>query len=313
MSPVSPFILPDTLHSRASGTLVIIGVGLIGGSFSLALKRAGWAGEVVGVGRAIPNLTLACELGVIDRYAPLSDAIRHASVILLATPVGQMPAVFEVLAAHAPADALITDAGSTKADVAALVPTLGHLAAQFVPGHPIAGAEHSGAGAARAELFHHRQVILTPLEAGLFPTDAGAVAEVAALWRACGAVVSTMTAEQHDRVFAAVSHLPHLLSFALVEMLADRPDADVFFRFAASGFRDFTRIASSHPEMWRDISLANRAALLDELAAYRGQLDKLTALLDAHDGPGLAALFSTAQQARNGWLAGHGKHLQLKK
>jgi len=174
--------------------------------------------------------------------------------------------------------------------------------AKFVPGHPIAGTEHSGAAAAFASLFRNRNVVLTPLP----ETDPAAAAAIAGLWEACGGRVRVLDPAAHDRVFAAVSHLPHVLAFALVDAFAARPDAGDIFRFAASGFRDFTRIAASSPEMWRDISLANRDALLTEIGAFRTQIDRLATMIATGDGDGLEALFARARKARREWEAKNG-------
>lgn len=280
--------------------LVIVGVGLIGGSFALDLRRAGLVQHVVGVGRSAENLQRALQLGVIDEASQsAAEAVRDADLVLLATPVGQMAALLReigpVLAPHT----LLTDAGSTKRDVVALYRQyLPQQLAQCIPAHPIAGAEQSGAAAARYGLYQRRKVVLAPLP----ETAAAATQQVAALWQACGAQLEVMSADEHDAVFAAVSHLPHLLAFAYVAMVAGKPDAARCFDFAATGFRDFTRIAGSHPEMWRDIALANREPLLADLQAFRRQLDELTAQLQAGDGAALAALFATASEARNTWF-----------
>ena len=284
------------------GKLVVIGVGLIGGSFALALRAAGLVGTVVGVGRGQANLDTARELGVADRTVRLDQdwvaELGDADVVLVAAPVAQYPALFAAMAGHVGPNTIITDAGSTKQDViAAAGATLGPALCRFVPGHPIAGTEHSGAAAAFPTLFQNRNVVLTPGA----DTDPAATARVGALWDACGSRVRVLTAAAHDRVFAAVSHLPHLLAFGLVEALAARDDADDIFRFAASGFRDFTRIAASSPEMWRDISLANRDALLAEVAAYRAQIDRLAAMIDEGDGDALHAAFARARAARREW------------
>ncbi|MBA3904691.1 MAG: prephenate dehydrogenase/arogenate dehydrogenase family protein, partial [Rhodocyclaceae bacterium] len=265
----------------ALNKLVVFGVGLIGGSFALALKKAGAAGEVVGIGRSQATLDQARDLGIIDRIGACDAAtLGDADLVLLATPVGQMPALMRAMAPHLGAGTLITDGGSTKSDVVAAVYRYlpGHVS-RFVPAHPIAGAENSGAAAARADLYQDRKVVLTPL-----PENApDAVARVRDAWKACGAVTHEMAPARHDQVFAAVSHLPHLLSFALVHDLAQRENREEFFRFAASGFRDFTRIAASHPEMWRDICIANREALLGELEQYQRQLEELRQALIAGD------------------------------
>jgi prephenate dehydrogenase len=193
----------------------------------------------------------------------------------------------------------VTDAGSTKRDVvAAARRALGPRIAQFVPGHPVAGAEKSGVAAATAELFRGRRVVLTPLP----ENPAAAVEKIHSLWSACGAHVTRMDAEEHDAVLAAVSHLPHVLAFALVHEVAGRPNAEQLFSYAAGGFRDFTRIASSHPEMWRDICIANRDRLLLELDRYGRKLVQLRLLLEKGDGAGLERLFAEAREAREQWL-----------
>ena len=279
--------------------LVVIGVGLIGGSAALALRRIGQVGDVVGVGRSRENLELAYRRGIIDRGTDdYAAALEGADVVLVATPVAQFPRIFEAIVPHLSANTVVTDGGSTKRDVvAAARAAFGDQFRQFVPAHPIAGTEHSGAGAAFAELFEQRKVVIAPES----DTDPIATARVRALWEATGASVVQMSADRHDSIFAAVSHLPHLLAFGLVEELAGRPDAKAYFDMAASGFRDFTRIAASSPEMWRDIALANRDALLDELRRYRGQVERIETLLEQRDGDALAKLFETARAARAAW------------
>jgi len=277
--------------------LAVIGVGLIGGSFALALKKAGKVSHVIGVGRSRANLEQARSRRIIDAMAPeVAVAAREADVVLVAAPVAQFPQIFSELR---DCTALITDAGSTKRDViAAARAALGKRIAQFVPGHPIAGAEQSGAAAASAELFRDRRVVLTPL-----PENApAAVQKVEELWQACGARVARLDADEHDSVLAAVSHLPHLLAYALVHEVASRGNAEQLFSYAAGGFRDFTRIASSHPEMWRDICVANRDRLLAELARYQAKLAQLAPLIERGDGAALERLFGAARDARNQWL-----------
>lgn len=282
--------------------LAIFGVGLIGGSVALALKQAAAVGEVAGVGRSRANLDAALKLGIIDRIATTAaDAVQDADVVLLAVPVGQMAVLMLEIAPHLGAETIVTDAGSTKQDVAALMQQ--HLAAHLpncVPGHPIAGAETCGAAAARADLYQDRNVVLTPLP----QSDQAALEKVRALWQACGAKVSEMSATKHDAIFATVSHLPHLLAYTLVDMIARRDNADTLFGFAASGFRDFTRIAASSPEMWRDIALANREALLAEIALYQASLEQMRAALAAGDATALEAAFKRAQTARARWSGG---------
>ena len=283
-----------------AGTVAVVGVGLIGGSFALAARRAGCVSTVIGVGRSRASLERAKALGVIDRDVSLAEAAASAEVVFLAMPVGATAAVLQALAPHLAPDVVVTDAGSTKRDVVeAARAALGPRFARFVPGHPIAGAEHSGVEAARAELFAGKRTVLTPLA----ETDPQACETVRTLWRACGAEVREMTPQTHDEVFAAVSHLPHLLAFALVHDVASHDAAELLFEYAASGFRDFTRIASSHPEMWRDICLANSTALLAELARFESVLDEARRLLEARDAAGLERLFDGARRARNDWLA----------
>jgi prephenate dehydrogenase len=279
--------------------IVIFGVGLIGGSFALALRKANAVGEVVGFGRSETTLQQARQLGIIDRIGsdPAAE-VGDADLVLLATPVGQMAELMARIAPHLGAHTLVTDGGSTKSDVvAAARANLGSRIAQFVPAHPIAGAEKSGASAAQADLYQGRKVVLTPLP----ENSKDAVARVRKAWELCGAVVSELTPQQHDAVFAAVSHLPHLLSFALVHDLAQRDNRDLLLSFAASGFRDFTRIAASSPEMWRDICLANREALMEELRRYADELYVLFRALEQHDAAKLEEVFSEARELRAGW------------
>jgi prephenate dehydrogenase len=282
--------------------VAVIGVGLIGGSFALALKAARACGQVIGVGRSRANLDAALALGAIDvAKSDAAQAARGADLVLVATPVAQFAGVFAALAPVLGPDALVIDAGSTKQDViAAARACLGLRIAQFVPTHPIAGAEHSGAAAAKADLFRGRRVVLAPLP----ENTAESIERATAAWQVCGARVTRMAPDEHDAVFAAVSHLPHLLAFALVSEVAGRSNAGQLFGYAAGGFRDFTRIASSHPEMWRDICVANRVALLAELARYDAQLESIRVLLEAGDAAGLEQVFARARAARNRWLDG---------
>lgn len=279
-------------------TLAIVGTGLIGGSFALALKQAGAVGEVLGTGRSPAKLTRARELGLIDRAVDWKQA-GQADCILLALPVGDTGSALKQLAPHLKPGAIVTDAGSTKASVVETArAALGVRFADFVPGHPIAGSELSGPGAARADLYQGKRVVLTPQA----DTRADALATVRLLWETTGALVETLDAVQHDRIFAAVSHLPHLAAFALVDALAQRADAETFFRFAAGGFRDFTRIAGSSPEMWRDIALTNHEALLNELDAYLAALQTLRLAVSEKDSDALLNQFSRARAARENWI-----------
>ena len=287
--------------------LVIFGVGLIGGSLARALRERGEADgarKVIGVGRSAASTERALELGVIDGSAALNDdaalseALDGADFVLLAAPVAQTQPLLERIAPFLDAETIVTDAGSTKSDVvAAARAALGACIGQFVPGHPIAGREASGVEAALPDLYVGRNVVLCPLPENA-PAD---VERVAAMWRATGALVRDMAPEQHDRVLASVSHLPHVLSFALVEQILNSPDAALKFSFAAGGFRDFTRIAASSPEMWRDVCVANRVALLDELDAYTAVLARLRAAIEAADGAALEAVFARSRVARTEW------------
>ena len=288
--------------------LVIFGVGLIGGSVALALKKAQFVTHIVGVGRTQASLNEALKLGVIDAICIADDkqtniqaALDGADLVLIAAPVAQTAGILQSIKPHLNQQTIITDAGSTKGDVLACAKEiLGEQFSQFVGGHPIAGAEKSGVSAAKDDLFLGKNIVLTPTP----ETNRDAVASIADLWKKCGANVTEMSAEHHDNIFAAVSHLPHLLAFALVDDIASRPNAAQLFSFAASGFRDFTRIAGSHPEMWRDISLANRTALLGEISAFESELSQLKKLLENEDGTGLQALFERASVARNNWATG---------
>jgi prephenate dehydrogenase len=287
------------LKSQVLKKLVIFGVGLIGGSVASALKKAGSSAEIVGVGRSSESLQTAIDLNVIDTATSnIAEALLHADIVLIAAPVAQTPLILNAIKPHLHADTVVTDAGSTKGDVLACAQEiLGEQFTQFVGGHPIAGAEKSGVTAATADLYINKNVVLTPT----LDTNQNAVQRVRDLWQSCGANVTEMPAETHDGIFAAISHLPHLLAFALVDDIASRANAEQLFGFAASGFRDFTRIAGSHPEMWRDISLANKTALLNEITAYQDELSRLKQMLEHDDGDALHALFERASKARNNW------------
>jgi len=280
--------------------VAIFGVGLIGGSFALALKKAGAAQRIVGVGRSAASLARAKELGIIDEVCvSAAEAVNDCELALIAAPVAQTEAILASMEPHLQADTVVTDAGSTKTDVvAAARRALGGKIAQFVPGHPIAGREKNGPEAAIADLYVGKKVVITAL-----PENAPQhVARVADAWKRCGALIHELPPEKHDRVFAAVSHLPHLLAYALVDDIANKPHADLLFQYAASGFRDFTRIAGSSPEMWRDISLANQAALLEELDSYIAQLMQMRAMLATGDGAGIEAIYANARNARQNWI-----------
>lgn len=279
--------------------LVIFGVGLIGGSVALALKQTANAPLCVGVGRNRSHLDEALALSVIDQAeTDIATALDQADMVLIAAPVAQTQSILEKIKPHLGPQTIITDAGSTKTDVIATAKAvLGSQAHQFIGGHPIAGSEKKGPTAAFASLYQGKHVVLTPSPENKLSD----IAAVKALWSNCGANVIEMAAAQHDSIFATVSHLPHLLAFALVHDIASRDNADELFNFAASGFRDFTRIAGSSPEMWRDISMANKTALLTEITAYESALASLKQTLANGDAEQLETLFKRASEARNKW------------
>lgn len=286
----------------ALNKLVIIGVGLIGGSFAMALRKAGMVKLIVGVGRNKENMQYALSLGVIDEIAddPVS-AIQDADFVMLAMPVGQTTNIMAQIAPHLDPQTVLTDVGSTKQDVIAAAQSyLTDNLKNFVPGHPIAGAELSGVGAAQADLFRDKHLILTPLA----KTATHAIDQVIKCWQGCGAQISQMRADEHDKVLAATSHLPHILAFTLMNYLRNSSENDPnnLLRFAGSGFRDFTRIASSSPEMWRDISLANREALLTQIDAYKNALTSLQKDLENGDAHALEKAFTEARTIRECWL-----------
>ncbi|WP_371924914.1 bifunctional prephenate dehydrogenase/3-phosphoshikimate 1-carboxyvinyltransferase [Pseudomonas sp. R5(2019)] len=286
MIPVEPVV----------GRLVVVGLGLIGGSFAKGLRESGLCREVVGVDLDAQSRKLAVELGVVDRCeADLAAACVGADVIQLAVPILAMEKLLAKLAALDLGSAVLTDVGSAKGNVvrAAREAFAGRLS-HFVPGHPIAGSEQSGVEASNAALFRHHKVILTPLA----ETDPAALAVVDRMWRTLGADVEHMQVERHDEVLAATSHLPHLLAFGLVDSLAKRNENLDIFRYAAGGFRDFTRIAGSDPVMWHDIFLANREAVLRTLDTFRSDLDALREAVDAGDGHQLLGVFTRARVAR---------------
>jgi len=279
--------------------LAVIGVGLIGGSFALALRRAGFAGTTAGFDRDRSALERAVALHAIDDIAEsVSEATQGADLVVVAVPVRAIGPVLHDVGLAVDPKAVVTDVGSTKAEVVSIArEELRERFARFVPGHPIAGRESSGIEAATHDLFKGARVVLTPTR----DTDPKATDIVRSAWEAAGGRVSTLDAADHDRLFAAVSHLPHLLSFALVSEIASRADSQDLFAFAAGGFRDFTRIAASSPEMWRDISLQNRKALLDELDRYAVRLAIFRELIEKADGPALERLMAEARSARTAW------------
>lgn len=282
--------------------LVIIGVGLIGGSFGLALRQTGMVRHITGIGRHPKNMRSALQLGVIDEIAiDYATALPDADLVFLAMPVGQTEQIMANIAPHVSTHSIITDAGSTKQDViaAAIKHFKPEHLANFVPGHPIAGTEHSGAAAAQVDLYQDKQVVLTPLE----QTQPNAVETVTQLWQACGANVSMMSADEHDKILAITSHLPHLLAFTMMRYLHHSTgNSENLLRFAGSGFRDFTRIAGSSPEMWRDICLANRDELLKQIDAYQSELKTVQKLLEQKDQDELEQVFYQARAIRQTWI-----------
>jgi prephenate dehydrogenase len=285
----------------------VVGVGLIGGSIARALKHAGFVGRVTGVGRSRENLDRARELGVIDHWThDIAEAVDDADLVVVAVPMGAYDRVFSELAKTLPKKAVVTDAGSTKQH--AIDVARKHLSdsSRFIPAHPIAGTEQSGVEASFAELFEDRLCILTPTE----NADAESLALVTTMWEATKSRVVQMDAKQHDDFLASVSHLPHLAAFALVNAVRKQGDDEHNpFQFAAGGFRDFTRIASSSPEMWRDIALSNRDALSVNIDALQAELAELKRILESGDGEKLLQSFAAAKKARDEWLEKHGGSL----
>ncbi len=281
--------------------LVILGVGLIGGSLAQALRRADMCNRIVGYGRNEANLNKAIELGVIDEYfLSAKDAVQDADVIVLATPLATNRALFQEIAPVLKRDAVITDVGSAKACVIEDArASMGEHFSRFVPGHPIAGKEKSGVEAASADLFEKHVVILTPLQ----ETSVHAIAQVTELWEATCAEVITLKVEHHDEVLAATSHLPHMLAYALVDCLAKMQERDEIFRFAAGGFIDFTRIASSNPQMWHDICFSNRKSLLSVLDKFDNHINEIRMAIESDNSEKILQIFSSAKNARDKLIA----------
>jgi prephenate dehydrogenase len=284
------------IHSSSNyGTVTIVGVGLIGASLGLALKHAGAADQVLGVGRGKENLDQALKMGAIDAVVDLVEAAKQSNVIVLCVPVAQMRAAFEVLEPHLESRTMITDAGSTKGDVIlAAKEILGKKSCQFVPAHPIAGGAQHGASAAKVDLFQGKLTILCPLQENS-PQDTDLIE---GLWQSVGSIVKKISNVQHDAIYAAVSHLPHILSYALMASVVNSEDADQKLSHVGAGFKDFTRIAASSPEMWRDICLGNRTAVLKELDQYLRIVNHMRQLIAENDGAGLEKLFNQASKAR---------------
>ncbi|WP_455204661.1 prephenate dehydrogenase [Kaarinaea lacus] len=277
--------------------LCIIGVGLIGGSLARALKNAAYVKEIVGYGRNPESLKRALQLGVLDQYeTDIAKAVQNADVIVLAAPVGSTKSILAALKPFVADNVIITDVGSSKgAVVDAAREVFGEVPARFVPGHPIAGTEKSGVEASFAQLYENRRVVLTPLE----HTDPQALAMVKEMWHKANAKVDITTVAHHDEVLAATSHLPHMLAFALVDTLATMDDKVEIFRFAAGGFRDFTRIASSDPQMWHDICVSNNKAIVAMLDLFMADLERLRQAIKQGDSDYLLQVFERAKTARD--------------
>lgn len=277
--------------------LCIIGVGLIGGSLARALKKAGVVGEVVGSGRDISHLEKAKDLGVIDRFEmDISLAVKDCDMVVLAVPLGAMQSVFEQIALVITDDMVITDVGSAKTSVVkSAQAAFKSIPDNFVPGHPIAGTEKNGVEASFAELYENRRIIITPLET----SSSSAISKIRDMWQACGAEVVETTIEHHDEVLAATSHLPHMLAYSLVDTLAKMDAKNEIFDFAAGGFRDFTRIASSDPDMWHDICISNKDALVKMIKMFSDDLLQLSKAIERNDSAYLKETFSRAKKVRD--------------
>lgn len=282
----------------SSSRLLVVGVGLIGGSLALSLKKSGVVGHVTGFGRRIERLENAVELGVLDDFSTdLEAAASRADVIFIGTPVGAMPGILKRISSAVRADAVVTDGGSTKVGpLEAARSRLGVRFCRFVPAHPVAGSERSGVEAARAELYRNHKVLLTPVA----ETDADAVDVVEHMWLATGATVEHMSATEHDRILGLTSHLPHVLAYVLVDFIARNEDASRCFDLVAGGFLDFTRIASSDPEMWRDICMENADSLSASLGSYIEALEHVKRLIESGQAAAIEQLFTLAREAREG-------------
>ncbi len=290
MAAVNKFYIPE---------LAVVGVGLIGGSLALALKAVGAVGRVVGIGRGRANLETALELGIVDTISTELGAASNSDVVFLATPVLSLGEVAAGLAPHLKSGAILTDGGSVKAEVVHAVEP--HLPAHvhFVPGHPIAGTEKSGAEAAFASLYQGRRCILTPTD----ETDPAALELVRRMWQVAGSEVVLMDIEKHDRILAAISHLPHMVAYSLVNAVGsyDRYEENIL-DYSAGGFRDFTRIASSDPSMWRDIALGNREALLEMMELFEKFFAELKEDVRSGDGRKLHDFFLCSKKSRDAIL-----------
>ncbi len=278
--------------------ICIIGVGLIGGSFAAGLKQSNQVKSIVGFGRNEENLITAKSLNVIDDYSlDIATALKGVDMVLIATPVDSFGAVLEVIKPHIDDSVIISDVGSTKGSMVNIAKQVfGKMPVRFIPAHPIAGKEKSGVEASDGTLFNNKRIVLTPED----NADAKAIEAVSELWKILGAQVETMTHQQHDDLLAMTSHLPHMLAFGLMDYLVtNNPDA---CDYAAGGFKDFSRIASSDSVMWRDICLNNSEDIVKHIKGYQQALDKLSNLIEGNQSEALEKLFSKAKSARDDWI-----------
>lgn len=277
--------------------LAVVGVGLIGGSLALSLKRSGVVGQVLGIGHDMPSIKKALELGIIDNIATF-EQLAQADVIVVATPVSAFESVCRAIRPFLSPRSIVTDVCSTKQRVIDMARrALGDRIGLFVPGHPIAGAETSGPQAAQPFLFEQKQVILTPLS----ENNSDQIDRLRRLWEACGASVSLMDAAEHDRLFAAVSHMPHFLSALYMYSLLNDNQTESKLKYAGSGFRDFTRIAAGAPVMWRDIFSSNRDCMLEEITRFQACLEQARQMLESGNNDAFEAWLTAAAQARRDW------------
>jgi cyclohexadieny/prephenate dehydrogenase len=285
----------SVLYNRVA----LIGLGLIAGSMAHAMRRSGLAGDIVGTARSPETRAIASEIGLCDRITDTAaEAVAGADLVVLCVPVGVMSAVAEDIAPHLAPGATVTDVGSVKRDVIAQVGPHVPDGVHFIPGHPLAGTEHSGPRSGFAELFDNRYALLTPPEG----TDAAATARLRALWEGCGALVEEMDADHHDLVLAVTSHTPHLIAYTMVGVADDLrrvTDSEVI-KYSAAGFRDFTRIAASDPVMWRDVFLSNKDATLEILGRFTEELFALQRAIRTGDGDHLHAYFTRTRAIRRG-------------
>ncbi len=279
--------------------ILIFGVGLIGGSIALSLKKTGLTSSIIGVGRNQDNLNDAIKLKIIDHTSQdLDKNIAEANIIIIATPVAQIPSILKIIQPYLSSHTIITDVGSTKTDVIESArEILGQQYSQFIGGHPIAGSEKHGAMAAHSDLFKNKNVILTPDQ----HSSLRAKEMITTLWKNAGAKVSYMSHIDHDKIFSTISHLPHLLAFSLVDMITQRSNANELLQYAASGFKDFTRIAASSPEMWKDIIFANKKFILEDIKYFENQMELINDAIKHEDEKKILALFKNASKTRNEW------------